>query len=375
MRARVACIAALLALAAQAASIRADQAARLGLERRAGSVVLVAPPGAERSLESLGPHAQDIVTQVSRQLGLEPRAPYRMILIPANGLSDPDLIRFDRGAPPWAAGFMDPAQRTGAIRLAQAARYPYGTPEAVLAHESAHLLMHDAPGVALPLWFEEGVATWVAREWQLEDVFQLSSRLLMHDLPRLDALEPKFHGRADEADQAYAASFAFVSWSVTRYGSSLVRDVLNEARTHSFERAWRLATGESLDRSESQWRRDSVFRYRWLPVIAGSGSLWLIVMVIALAVWLRRRARARALEAVWDAEDTWDPEAESAAPDVAVPPAAGDAGDTTGPRSPIGPWRPLEPPRPPHEPPIQMVWRRLDDEEDGPREGDGGGPS
>ena len=343
-------------------------------------MILVAPPGAERSLESLGPRAEAIVGGVSRALGITPRAPFRMVLIPAAGVHDSDLVQLDRGAPPWAAGFMNPQLRIGAIRLAQASHYPYGTPEAVLAHESAHQLMHDVPGIELPLWFEEGAATWAAREWQFEDVFQLSSRLLTHDLPRLDALEPRFHGSPDQVDQAYAVAFAFVSWSTTRYGESLVRDVLTEARTHSFERAWRLATGMPLDRSEAEWRRESVFRYRWLPLIMASSTFWLIVLVLSAWVWTRRRRRARALEAAWAEEDEWPvedeatpPESESGlqAPDLEAA-APGERGSIVeAPQAPAETPPPAWPPMPPSPPPPgPIVWRRVDVEDDAPDGGD-----
>ncbi len=357
--------------------------------RSEGSVTLIAPPGAERTLEALAPQAQEIVSGVSLALGIQPRAPYSMLLIPVKGMRDPQFLAFDRGAPVWAAGFMQPEIRMGAIRLAQAARYPYGTPEAVLAHESAHLLIHDAPGVAVPLWFEEGVATWSARAWQFEDVFQLSSRLMTHDLPKLDAIEPLFHGDAAQADQAYAASFAFISWSVSRYGGSVVRDILTESRTHSFERAWRIATGVPLDRAESAWRRESLFRYRWMPLIAGSGSLWLVVMLLAALAWVRRRRRARLLELAWQHEsEDWADTGEWAeglgggvptgeSPGVGAP--ADEAAPTGEPTSTAEPSpAPLSPPQgafqtppvvpgqqPPPNPPT-LVWRRAEDDEQHP---------
>jgi len=298
---------ALCALAAGAVAFTAARAATF--ERREGPIVFVVPDGSERTFEVLGPRAPAIVAEVSRALGAGPAAPFRMVLLPANGLRDTALARFDHGAPAWAAGYMEPRSRTGAIRLGQASRYPYGTPEAVLAHESAHQVLHDLHGEPLPLWFEEGVCTWVARDWQLEDVLQLSSRLITHSLPSLDALDQRFRGPPDQVDQAYAASFAFVSWSVARYGPAFVRDVLGETRTHGFERAWLLAAGERLDRAEAAWRRESLFRYRWLPILAGSGTLWFAVMFIAFLVWVRRRRRARLLEAEWARDETYDPAA------------------------------------------------------------------
>jgi hypothetical protein len=206
----------------------------------------------------------------------------------------------NRRAPPWAAGFIDPAARLGAIRLEKAASYPYGTPESVLAHEAAHQLLHDARGASFPRWFEEGVATWVGREWGVRDRLLLSGRILTSDLPRLDALSARFRGSLEQVDEAYAASFAFVAWSSRRYGETGIRSVIREARIGSFERAWRRATGERLDRAEATWRRETLFRYRWLPVIMASSTLWLLVLLVAVWAWLRKRAQARVLLDAWD---------------------------------------------------------------------------
>jgi len=293
-------LAAVVVLAA-AIAVAGPASQRLG--RTAGACVLVAPREAEGALQHLGEVAPDILARVSNALGLSPRASYRIALVPAGAYDDPDIAALDRRAPQWAAGYMDPIARIGGIRLAQAARYPYGTPEAVLAHESAHLLIHDAPNLALPHWYEEGVATWVARDWQLQDQLMMSGRVLTSDLPRLDQLEPLFQAAPDQVETAYAASFSFVSWAAHRYGDGSVRDVLREARTRSFERAWRAATGERFDHAESQWRRDALIRYRWIPGVTAFSTLWLVILALSAWVWSRRRARARALEARWAEEE------------------------------------------------------------------------
>jgi len=327
-----------MALAAVGLALVASTAAPAPerLERTVGACVLVAPHQAEGALEHLAQVAPDILARVSSALGLSPRASYRLALVPVGAYDDPEIAALDRRAPPWAAGYMDPLARVGGIRLAQAARYPYGTPEAVLAHESAHLLIHDAPGLALPHWYEEGVATWVARDWQLQDQLMMSGRVLTSDLPRLDQLEPLFEAAPDQVETAYAASFSFVSWAARRYGDASVRDVLREARSRSFERAWRAATGETFDHAESQWRRDALIRYRWIPGITAFSTLWLVILALSVWVWSRRNARARALEARWAEEeedaamgagddDEWWRE-QSDPPDAPVAPEGGDEG-------------------------------------------------
>jgi len=249
---------------------------------------LVALPGAERSMTPLAMSAMLMLPRLESRLGLAPRASYTVVLIPP-GPPDATASAISRGVPEWAAGWMSASARLGAIRLGEARRYPYGTQEGVLAHESAHLLLGDAVAGRLPLWFEEGVATWAARDWQLQDAMMLSAQVVARDPPRLAALEPEFHGTAGAAEDAYTASFAFVSWSEHRYGESFLRGVIARMTSMPFPEAWRRAAGVTLDDSERAWRTESKVRYRWVPIIAASGSFWLIVMLLTFVAWWHRR--------------------------------------------------------------------------------------
>ena len=44
-----------------------------------------------------------------------------------------------------------------------------GDPREVLRHEVAHLALHEFLGEAPPRWFDEGYASFAAREWTRED--------------------------------------------------------------------------------------------------------------------------------------------------------------------------------------------------------------
>src|SRR5206468_11241739 len=143
--------------------------------------------------------------------------------------ADSEIARIDHAAPPWAAGYYVPSLRMGGIRLVEASRYPYGTLESVLAHEATHILLHDRLGERLPSWFDEGLATWEGRRWTLEDMVIVSTSLLTSDLPRLADMDHDFHSDAGDPQLAYAASFAFVSWSMHRHGPGFIRAVLRQA--------------------------------------------------------------------------------------------------------------------------------------------------
>jgi hypothetical protein len=270
---------------------------------RVGLLTLEGPPGTERAVHALAGRARELLPQVEAELGARPAKHFRIVLVPRGGLAEPDLARMDQSAPPWAAGYMIPEQRVGAIRIAQAASYPYGTLESALAHEATHMLLHDAVGRGLPLWFEEGAATWQGRRWGTEDMWIYTRALLTSDLPMLADLDSAFHASAADAELAYAASFSFVAWNVHRHGPGLVRGVLREMKSRPFAAAWEVVTGVPLERAEAAWRQETLMRYRWIPILTASSTLWMLIALLAVWAGIRRRARARAAREQWEATE------------------------------------------------------------------------
>jgi len=192
----------------------------------------------------------------------------------------------------------------GAVRIALASRYPYGTIESVFAHEVTHLLIHDAAGERVPRWFNEGVATRAGRQWSLEDALVYSTSLLTASLPPLAEIDAAFQGPESNVRLAYAASSSFVAWAQRQYGERMVPDLLVAARTRPFDDAWRWVTGVPLDIAEEAWRRDSLLRYRWLPgLLTASGLLWAMLGLLTMIGGMRKKALARAQRARWAIEE------------------------------------------------------------------------
>src|SRR5262245_40632966 len=252
------------------------------IRERVGLLTLEGPPVSAAAVRSLADRAQQVLPQLEKDLGARPDRAFRIVLVPASGLDDPTLARMDQQAPLWAAGYLIPELRIGAIRIEKSSQYPYGTLESVLAHECAHMLLHDAVGRRLPLWFEEGVATSQGRRWSAEDMWTYSRVLLTSDVPNLANLDSAFHASASEAEMAYAASFSFVSWSSRKYGPEMVAHLLREMRTRSFVAAWQVVTHDPLARAEKDWRLESLIRYRWFPVVTASSTLWIGVSLLAI---------------------------------------------------------------------------------------------
>lgn len=310
---------------------RAASGASAGWARaEVGDCVLEAPADLRPLLERLAQRASSLLPRVEAELGARAAAPYRVILIPRGPLiprglpvrgpssapkpppgpvmapephPEPDLQELNALAPAWAAGFILPGRRIGAIRLSEADRYPHADLASVLAHEATHMLLFDTAGGNLPRWFGEGVATGIERSWGMRDVLVYSSSLLTGRLPPLAELDAAFDASDDRARAAYAASFDFMLWTVRQYGSGVVRDIVRRAATRPFPEAWQAATGVALDRSEADWRRGSLLLYRWVPALTGTTALWTGITLLALLAAARRRARSRAILERWEDED------------------------------------------------------------------------
>jgi hypothetical protein len=80
----------------------------------------------------------------------------------------PDRRRFREwigpGAPEWGAAITFPElQRI--VMQGRSSGSDAGNPREVLRHEIAHLALHESMGDLPPRWFDEGYASFAAREW------------------------------------------------------------------------------------------------------------------------------------------------------------------------------------------------------------------
>jgi hypothetical protein len=214
--------------------------------------------------------------------GLGRRAPGPLHLIVVPDGRTLDSLTSGR-APAWGAAVAEPGERTLLLRADQE-----DLPR-TLRHELAHLALHQAVSVRLPLWFDEGYAAWAAGEWERFGGLELNLAVVRGAIPTLTALDGALRGSPSTADAAYALAASAVTELARRNPSGTLTPLLQRLeRGEDFEAAVLATTGLSLDRFEEQWRRTVRRRYtlgQWL--IAGGG--WAVVAV--LLAWLVRRRR------------------------------------------------------------------------------------
>jgi hypothetical protein len=234
-------------------------------------------------------------------LGLRDPGPLRLIVVPDAHLLD--SLTAGR-APSWGAAIAVPGARTILLRADE------GDLVRTLRHELAHLALHEAVAVRVPLWFDEGYASWAAGEWDRLGTLELNLTVVRGAIPTLTGLDGALRGSASSADAAYALAVSAVTELARRNPTGTLTPLLERlASGEDFDAAVLATTGLAMGRFEQEWQRAVRRRYtlgNWL--IAGGG--WLIVaLLVAVQVRRRRRmdrVRRAALDEGWDV----DPETE-----------------------------------------------------------------
>ncbi|HEU5220030.1 MAG TPA: hypothetical protein VFU23_15320 [Gemmatimonadales bacterium] len=207
-----------------------------------------------------------------------------------------DSIMRGRG-PTWGAGFALPEARTIVVRV------DHGDPHRILQHELAHLALHQAIRVRVPLWFDEGYAAVAAGEWDRTELLQLNLTVARGAIPGFFELDRSLRASETTAQTAYALAASAVAMLARRHPDRSLSPLLTRlAAGEGFDAAVLATTGSRLSQFEVEWKKDVRSRYG-LVVWVMAGGFWLIVSgAVIWAYWIRRRRdlpRRRALDQGW----------------------------------------------------------------------------
>jgi hypothetical protein len=230
-------------------------------------------------------------------LGRRVAEPLRLIVVPDRRILD---SLTGGQAPEWGAAVALPEARTIVLRADE------GDLARTLRHELAHLALHRAVRVRVPLWFDEGYAAWAAGEWDRFGTLELNLAVVRGAIPSLDTLDGELRGSASTADAAYALAASAVAELARRHPSRSLAPLLQHLEAgQGFEASVLATTGLTPGRFDQEWRRTLRRRYSfgaWL--IAGGGWAIVALLVLGLRYFRRRadRARRAALDEGWEVE-------------------------------------------------------------------------
>lgn len=163
----------------------------------------------------------------------------------------------------------------------------------LVRHELAHLALGRAGGT-WPRWFQEGFAMAHAGEWSVGLYAAMYRAAVRGDAIPLASLAGDWPDRAAEREVAYAQSAAFVGHLFERRGAAAMRDLVDRVRLGDpFAAAFAAAYGRPLEVEEGDWLAAARRRYRLVPLLTGTGTIWFAITLLFLYAYRRVRARRR----------------------------------------------------------------------------------
>ena len=227
----------------------------------------------------------------------------------------PDARRFREwagvGAPEWGAALAFPESRR-IVMQGHTAGSDAGDPLSVLRHELAHLALHENLDDLAPRWFDEGYASYAARELMRNEVLAANFALALRGMPTLDELDDRFTQGATSAQAAYALAYRAVDDLAsidTLRGLTLLFQHWKETR--SLDKAMRAAFGMTLASFEHDWQQRTRRRYGGLALFSDLTVATILLLLIVTPLYLARRRRDRdrmaalvAADAVFSPEET-----------------------------------------------------------------------
>ncbi|MFO0710505.1 MAG: peptidase MA family metallohydrolase [Sandaracinus sp.] len=276
-----------------------------------GNVRWEMPERARPLVEPLFETWDAALPRIQRELGIEGAMPPILVRVGV----DPEQMAAlaPEGAPPpaYAVGVAYPGLSLILLTLTAPETWQRPELEQVLVHELSHIALeqalrdeHGRVQSEAPLWLVEGVAIYQARERSIERVQTLWEAAFRGGVIDLDDLDERFPSRPHAVSLAYAESADFVGWLLRRSGPHKLGDMLARMRRgQRFETAvsqtWSLGIG-SL---ELEWRESLSERFGALPMFATGSAGWVLVGVLVVLAWRRRKERVAAIEKRWAEED------------------------------------------------------------------------
>jgi hypothetical protein len=177
--------------------------------------------------------------------------------------------------------------------------------EELLAHEYAHLAIHERTGFhEPPRWFDEGLCMYVSTEWNWSDYLALSKAAIFGQLIPLDSIEYLNRFNESKAHVAYAQSFLTTRYFYEEYTARSVQVFLDSIRAgRSVSQSLVASTGSNYGEFNDEVHLYITKHYNISTLFMDTMFLWLgLAIIVLIAVFVRYRKR-RQYYRKWEQEE------------------------------------------------------------------------
>jgi hypothetical protein len=301
----------LLVLALLCAVVRPASAVPLTPLPGGDRIIMSYEAGLEGPAEELQASAEETLARIAKDLPDLPLPRVVHIQLVRDASSIASVAPGDRGAPTYAVGVTYPD--LGVVTVAMRRGAELVDPRATLDHELGHVALGAALGERAPHWLHEGFAYQHSAEWSMARSETLAGMVWMRGIIPIEQLDRSFPAEESPAQRAYAESYDFVNflsrrgrwddaaddgdrWPFRRFLREVGQGVaLDLAAKHQY--------GKTIHELFDEWRDDVRDRYIMAPAAIIGVVAWVLVGLLLVLAWRRRRKLNRIRIAQWDFEE------------------------------------------------------------------------
>lgn len=248
----------------------------------------------KRLMRSLIDQAEGLRSEIMEDLGIDIEETTKVYLVPS--FRKFQEIQARAKIPSWSVAVAYPSLNTILIRSPRATKRGHIDLRKVFKHEFTHIAVGRAfkGRERVPRWLDEGFAMYVSKEWGLSRVSAMTRAVLTDSLIPLSEITRSFPQEADRAELAYLESFYLISFLISRYGKeSFHRFIKAYSGGKGLKEALMEVYGIRWEELEEKWSNYLQSRFSRIPIVTSTTTLWFLLTIAFILVYLRKRRANR----------------------------------------------------------------------------------
>ncbi len=215
-----------------------------------GPVTLYWYEGNDNFADALMQAAQDGLAKIENDIGLYTDGTVRIYIYG----SQSDLLSSQLFAPDWQGGVTFQGFDVIAIGVSPIQiSFGLGATPHELTHWAIGHYIHNPYGAGLPLWLEEGLATYVQNQ---DDGTWLAKAIAENKLISIRTISSPFSAVAEQAYISYAESYSIINFLLDEYGKEKMAELLSVFRDGAtYDAALLQVYGFDQDGLDRLWRQ------------------------------------------------------------------------------------------------------------------------
>ena len=241
-------------------------------------------------------------TRIAEDLDIRLHEPIDVFLCPSQQIYDRLTAN---SLPEWSAAVAVPARNLIVLKSFEEQK----SLRTSTIHELTHIMLHTVvDSMAIPRWFDEGLAVYYSDDKTLAARNQVSRALTSESIIPLDEIGNVLSFDQHKAQLAYQESYLTIVFIIREFGRSGLQKLIRAMKTSgSMDKALQQAFGMDMEGLEAAWYRFIRQKRRWNIFIDFEIFIWILILLLFLIGFVAIRLRNRHTLKRWEIEDEYDP--------------------------------------------------------------------